>query len=122
MTHETVGEFYLTKLWLRFKSWLLRPVENVEQRIHAVEERIELLEKQALLSLRQRLHEMLVQVVLGGAAAVLALVGAIYALMGLWLGASELLGTTRASFVLGALFLLASLVPFTMLRRLRRHA
>ncbi|MEJ0085190.1 MAG: hypothetical protein WDO72_05890 [Pseudomonadota bacterium] len=122
MTNGTAGEFYLTRLWLRFKSWLLQPVTNVEQRIHAVEERIEVLEKQALLALRQWLQAMLRQLVLGGVAAVLALIGAVYALMGLWLGASALLGTTRASFVLGALFVLASLVPFTMLRRLRRRA
>lgn len=112
----------LLQLWLRLREWLLSPVIRAEDRVHAIEERVVVLEKQALQQARERLQVLLTQLALVAATGILALIGGVYCLIGLWLAAGRWVGATAASIILGALFVLAALVPWVALRRMRRAA
>ena len=59
--------------------------------------------------------------ILGAGAGLLALVGAIYILMGTWLTLGGLVGAVAASFTMGVAFMVLSLVILMVLSKARRR-
>jgi hypothetical protein len=96
-------------------AFLRDPISALGSGIATIRERLAPLGSEVQTRLAETLRSAARKLALVVGAAALALVGAGYVLMGLWLGFSRLLGPIDASFLLGALFLLASLVPLAVL-------
>ena len=88
-------------------------IATIRAGLAPLEDRIRLRVTEALRTVAHKLA-------LGVVAAAFALVGVGYVLIGLWLGLENFLGPIAASFVLGALFLIFSGVPLSMLNRMSR--
>jgi len=101
-------------------AFLRDPISALGSSIATIRERLAPLGSGIQTRLAEALRNAARKLALAVGAAALALVGAGYALIGLWLGFNRLLGPIGASFLLGALFLLASLVPLAVLSRTSR--
>jgi hypothetical protein len=97
--------------------FLRDPISALGSSIATIRERLAPLGSELQTRLAEALRIAARKLALAIGAAALALVGAGYVLIGLWLGFDRLLGPIGASFLLGAFFLLASLVPLTVLYR-----
>lgn len=93
----------------------------VRGRVAALEGRLSDLKARVVENLKTQLHRALLVLALGAAAGVLALVGAIYALMGAWLSLRSVLSPVSASFVLAAAFFIFSFLALAILSSVRRH-
>jgi len=101
-------------------AFLRDPISALGSSIATIRERLAPLGSGIQTRLAEALRNAARKLALAVGAAALALVGAGYVLIGLWLGFNRLLGPIGASFLLGALFLLASLVPLAVLSRTSR--
>jgi len=101
-------------------AFLRDPVGALGSSIATIRERLAPLGSERQTRLAETLRNAARKLALAAGAAALALVGAGYVLIGLWLGFNRLLGPIGASFLLGAFFLLASLVPLAVLYRTSR--
>jgi hypothetical protein len=94
----------------------------VRTRVAAVEGRLQAVRGRVVGELKAELRRAIRILVLGTGASVLALIGAIYALMGAWLTLEGLLGAVSASFALAGAFLFLSVVVFSVLSAVRRRS
>ena len=101
-------------------TFLRDPISTLGSSIATIRERLVPLGSELQTRLAETLRNAARKLALAAGAAALALVGAGYVLIGLWLGFNRLLGPIGASFLLGAFFLLASLVPLAVLYRTSR--
>ena len=101
-------------------AFLRDPINALGSSIATIRERLAPLESGIQTRLAEILRNAARKLALAVGAAALALVGSGYVLIGLWLGFNRLLGPIGASFLLGAFFLLASLVPLAVLYRSSR--
>jgi Putative Actinobacterial Holin-X, holin superfamily III len=101
-------------------AFLRDPISALGSSIATIRERLAPLGSEIQTRLAETLRNAARKLALVVGAAALALVGAGYVLIGLWLGFDRLLGPIGASFLLGAFFLLASLVPLAILYRTSR--
>ena len=101
-------------------AFLRDPINALGSSIATIRERLAPLGSGIQTRLAEILRNAARKLALAVGAAALALVGAGYVLIGLWLGFNRLLGPIGASFLLGAFFLLASLVPLAVLYRTSR--
>ena len=101
-------------------AFLRDPINALGSSIATIRERLAPLGSGIQTRLTEILRNTARKLALAVGAAALALVGAGYVLIGLWLGIDSLLGPIGASFLLGAFFLLASLVPLAALYRISR--
>ena len=101
-------------------AFLRDPIGALGSSIATIRERLAPLGSGIQTRLAEILRNAARKLALAVGAAALALVGAGYVLIGLWLGFNRLLGPIGASFLLGAFFLLASLVPLAVLYRTSR--
>jgi len=101
-------------------AFLRDPISALASSIATIRERLAPLGSEMQTRFAEALRNAARKLALAVGAAALALVGAGYVLIGLWLGFNRLLGPIGASFLLGAFFLLASLVPFAVLYRTSR--
>ena len=101
-------------------AFLRDPISALGSSIATIRERLVPLVSEMQTRFAEALKNAARKLALAVGAAALALVGAGYVLIGLWLGFNRLLGPIGASFLLGALFLLASLVPLAVLSRTSR--
>jgi hypothetical protein len=96
-------------------SALRNPIAMIEGKVASAEMRVAAAESRMRQNLLHRLRVLLLNVALGATAGVLAVIGGIYLLIGAWLGFSRFLGPIGASFVLGILFILSSVMPLAVL-------
>ena len=101
-------------------AFLRDPISALGSSIATIRERLAPLGSGIQTRLAEAVRNAARKLALAVGAAALALVGAGYVLIGLWLGFNSLLGPIGASFLLGALFFLASLVPLAVLSRTSR--
>src|SRR5690348_1712647 len=101
-------------------AFLRDPVGTLGSSIGTIRERLAPLGSELQTRLAETLRNAARKLALAAGAAALALVGAGYLLIGLWLSFNRFLGPIGASFLLGAFFLLASLVPLAVLYRTPR--
>ncbi len=101
-------------------AFLRDPISALGSSIATIRERLTPLGSEIQTRLAETLRNAARKLALVVGAAALALVGAGYVLIGLWLGLDRLLGPIGASFFLGAFFLLASLMPLAVLYRTSR--
>ena len=101
-------------------AFLRDPINALGSSIATIRERLAPLGSGIQTRLTEILRNTARKLALAVGAAALALVGSGYVLIGLWLAFNRLLGPIGASFLLGAFFLLASLVPLAVLYRLSR--
>jgi hypothetical protein len=94
----------------------------IRSRVAAVEGRLQTVRGRVVGELKAELRRAIRILVLGTGAGVLALVGALYALMGAWLSLKALLGAISASFTLAVAFLILSAVALTILSTVRRRS
>ena len=80
-----------------------------ERRLVEIARHLESIRTRVAEELRKELRRALVILSLTAAAALLGLLGGLFALLGIWLRLSRTLGTVGASFVLAGVFLLLSL-------------
>lgn len=100
--------------------FLRDPISALGSSIATILERLAPIGSEIQLRLAETLRIAVRKLALVVSAAALALVGAGYVLIGLWLGFDSLLGPIGASFLLGAFFLLVTLVPLAVLYRTSR--
>jgi len=103
-------------------AFLRDPVGTLGSSIATIRACLAPLENRIHQTVTETLRKAARKLALGLLAAALALVGAGYVLIGLWLGFESLLGPIAASFLLGAWFLLMSLVPLAVLSRIDRKS
>ncbi len=101
-------------------AFLRDPISALGSSIAKIRECLAPLESELQARLAETLRSAARKLALAVGAAALAIVGAGYVLIGLWLGLNRLLGPIGASFLLGVFFLLASLVPLAVLYRTSR--
>ena len=101
-------------------AFLRDPINALGSSIATIRERLAPLGSGIQTRLAEILRNAARKLALALGAAALALVGSGYVLIGLWLAFNRLLGPIGASFLLGAFFLLASLVPLAVLYRSSR--
>jgi hypothetical protein len=98
-------------------AFLRDPISALGSSIATIRERLTPLWSEIQTRLAETLRNTARKLALVVGAAALALVGAGYVLIGLWLGLNRFLGPIGASFLLGGFFLLVSLVPMLVLYR-----
>ena len=102
-------------------AFLRDPISALGSSIATIRERLAPLASEMQTRLAAALRNAARKLALAVGAAALALVGAVFVLIGLWLGFNRFLGPIGASFLLGAFFLLLSLVPLAVLHRTSRQ-
>jgi hypothetical protein len=102
----------LSALW----SFLRHPTVVVEEHVLAIEGQLEAVRARVVGQLRRELRRAARLLLLGASAALLALVGGFFALLGTWLGLRVVLGAVGASFLMAAVLALSSLAVFRALR------
>jgi hypothetical protein len=105
----------------RTLAFLRDPISALGSSITTIRERLAPLESEIQSRLAETLRNAARKLALVVGTAALALVGAGYVLIGLWLGLNRFLGPIGASFLLGGFFLFVSLVPLAVLYRTSRE-
>ena len=90
-------------------------------RLVAAEGRLQAVRTRVIGELKAELRGAIRILILGAGAGLLALVGAIYILMGTWLTLRGLVGAVAASFTMGVGFIVLSLVILIVLPKARRR-
>jgi len=90
-------------------------------RLLAAESRLQAWRTRVIGELKAELRGAIRILILGAGAGLLALVGAIYILMGTWLTLGGLVGAVAASFTMGVAFMVLSLVILMVLSKARRR-
>ena len=90
-------------------------------RLVAAEGRLQAVRTRVIGELKAELRGAIRILILGAGAGLLALVGAIYILMGTWLTLRGLVGAVAASFTMGVAFMVLSLVILIVLPKARRR-
>ena len=88
----------------------------IRGRIAAIQARLEPVKKRVVEDLKRELHRVLLVLALVMGCGVLALIGMIFGLMAAWTDLKGFIGSVGASLVLAAVFLVASLLVFGVLR------
>jgi hypothetical protein len=88
----------------------------IRERVAALEERLATVKGRVVDDLKQELRHLLLNIALWASAAVLALIGAGFLLASAWLALTERFGAIAASFAIGMLLLVASVIPVIVLR------